>query len=116
MLFCSKGSCFYDRPNSLPLHIEPELFITLNVCGRFWGKIGDIGRDQPIKRTLVASSVVADVQGKHFFFWTHFSKGLIRLWRGWILTTVINLGAPDDIRFISIHFYPEKPPDPPPVR
>jgi hypothetical protein len=31
----SKGSYFYDRPNSLPLVIEPVLFINFNNCGHF---------------------------------------------------------------------------------
>jgi hypothetical protein len=34
--FFSKGHCFYDRPNSLLLVIEPVLFINSNICGRLW--------------------------------------------------------------------------------
>jgi hypothetical protein len=38
VLFISKGSYFYDQPDSLLLVIEPVLFINLNVCGPFWDK------------------------------------------------------------------------------
>jgi hypothetical protein len=55
VLFFSVGSCFYDRPNSLLLVVEPPLFINLNICGQFWGKVGKFGRNQPEKRTLIGS-------------------------------------------------------------
>jgi hypothetical protein len=51
--FISKGSYFYDRPNSLPLVIEPDLLINLNMCGLFGGTIGEFGRNRPEKRKLV---------------------------------------------------------------
>jgi hypothetical protein len=44
VFFFSKGSYLHDRPNSLLLVIEPVLFINLNICGRFWGKIGEFAR------------------------------------------------------------------------
>jgi hypothetical protein len=47
----SKGCSFYERPYSLRLVIEPVLFINLNICGRFSGKIGEFGRNRP-ERTL----------------------------------------------------------------
>jgi hypothetical protein len=40
-----KGVLLYDRPNSLLLVIETVLFINLNICGGFWGKIGEFGRN-----------------------------------------------------------------------
>jgi hypothetical protein len=35
VLLISKGSYFYDRPNSRLLVIEPELFINLNIVADF---------------------------------------------------------------------------------
>jgi hypothetical protein len=52
VLFFSKGSYFYDGPNLLLLDIEPVLFTNLDICGQFWGKIGELGRDRPEKRIL----------------------------------------------------------------
>jgi hypothetical protein len=42
-VFFSKGYSFYNRPKSLLLAVEPVLFINFNICGRFWGKIGEFG-------------------------------------------------------------------------
>jgi hypothetical protein len=47
-----KGYCFYDQTKSLLLVLEPGLFIYLIICGRFWGKIYEFGRNLPEKRTL----------------------------------------------------------------
>jgi hypothetical protein len=47
VVFFSKGSYFYDRPNSQLLATEPVLFINLNICGRFCGRIGEFGRNRP---------------------------------------------------------------------
>jgi hypothetical protein len=47
-----KGALFYGWPNSLLFIIEPVLFMTLNVCGRFWGNIGEFSRNRLEKRTL----------------------------------------------------------------
>jgi hypothetical protein len=52
VFFFSKGSYFYDQPNLLLLVIEPGLFLNCNICGRFWGKIGNFGRNWPERRTL----------------------------------------------------------------
>lgn len=52
IVFFSRGSYFYDRPNSLQLNIEPVLFINLNICGWFCGKKGDLGRCQPQKKLM----------------------------------------------------------------
>ena len=52
VFFISMGSYFYDLPNSLLLVIETVLFINLKICGRFWGKIEEGGRNRPEKRTL----------------------------------------------------------------
>jgi hypothetical protein len=57
-LFFQKGSYFRDRLNPLLLVIEPELFITLNMCGRLGGKIGEFGRNRPEKRTLVGGGCI----------------------------------------------------------
>jgi hypothetical protein len=45
-LFFSKESYIYDPPNLVPFVIEPVLFIDSNISGRFWGKIGEFGRNQ----------------------------------------------------------------------
>jgi hypothetical protein len=47
----SKGSYFYDRPNSL-LVTEPVLNINFYICGLFWCKIGKFGRNLLENRTL----------------------------------------------------------------
>jgi hypothetical protein len=47
----SKGTQFYDQLNS-PLLVLELFFIHLNVCGRFWGKIGEFGRNRLKKGTL----------------------------------------------------------------
>jgi hypothetical protein len=57
VLFFSKGLYFYDRPNLLLLVIVPVQFTNLDICGRFWGKIGELGRNRPKKRILVSSVV-----------------------------------------------------------
>jgi cellulose synthase/poly-beta-1,6-N-acetylglucosamine synthase-like glycosyltransferase len=49
--FFSKDYYFYDQLNSL-LVVEPELFVNLNTCGRFWGEIGEFDRNRREKRTL----------------------------------------------------------------
>jgi hypothetical protein len=59
--FVSKGSYFYDWPNSLLLVIEPALFIYSNICGRFWGKKREFGRNRPEKKILDATVVVPHV-------------------------------------------------------
>ncbi len=48
-----KGFYFHDRLNSVLPVEEPVLFINLNICGRFWGKIGEFGRNRPETKTLV---------------------------------------------------------------
>jgi hypothetical protein len=48
----SKGSYFFDRPNSLQLVKEQVLFLNLNISGRLWGENRGIGRNQPEKKTL----------------------------------------------------------------
>jgi hypothetical protein len=57
VLLLSKGSYFYDRPNSLLLVIEPVLFINLNICGRFWGKIEEFGQNRPKKKNTAQRRV-----------------------------------------------------------
>jgi hypothetical protein len=52
MSFSPKGSCFYDRPNSLLLIIEPFLFTHLIICGRFGGKIGELLKSAGKKNTV----------------------------------------------------------------
>jgi hypothetical protein len=51
VFFMPKRSYFYDRPNSLLLVTEPVLFINLNICGRFGGKIGAFGPNWPERDT-----------------------------------------------------------------
>jgi hypothetical protein len=48
VVFFSKGSYFYDWPNSLLLVIEPRLLIHLNICGQLWGKIETCKKAQDI--------------------------------------------------------------------
>jgi hypothetical protein len=50
-------------PNSLLLHVEPVLFINLNVYDRFVGKIGIFGRNRPKRRTLACMQ--EDLGGEH---------------------------------------------------
>jgi hypothetical protein len=54
------GFYFYDRRNSLLLVIEPLLFIHFNICGRFWGIIGEFGWNRP-ERKMVEGSVVTHI-------------------------------------------------------
>jgi hypothetical protein len=49
VLFLSKGSLFYDQPNSLLLVIEPVLFINSNNYGRFLVNIREFGRNRLVK-------------------------------------------------------------------
>jgi hypothetical protein len=44
--------------NLLPLVIEPVLFLNLHICGRFWGEIGEFGRNRPEKITLKRTDTV----------------------------------------------------------
>jgi hypothetical protein len=55
-------------PNSLLLVIEPVLFINLIFCGRFWGKVGEFGRNRPKKRTLVTHLQQSTVAGRPFHY------------------------------------------------
>jgi hypothetical protein len=55
-----KGYYFYDRPNSQLRVLELVLFININTFGRFGGKIGEFGRNQPEKRTLLVMG--ADIE------------------------------------------------------
>lgn len=55
----SKVLYFYDRPNSLVLVIESVLFANFNICGRFWGKLGEFGRTRPETIILEITSYVS---------------------------------------------------------
>jgi hypothetical protein len=57
-VFFFKGVLYYDRPNSLLLVIEPVLFINLDICGRFWGKIREFGRNRREKNHWIYVSFV----------------------------------------------------------
>jgi hypothetical protein len=40
--------------NPLQLVIEPVMFVNLNICGRFWGQVGEFGRNRLEDRTLLS--------------------------------------------------------------
>jgi hypothetical protein len=69
MFLIPKGSRLYDRPNSQLLALEPVLFINVNICGPFWGKIGGFGRNWPEKRTLATGAMVALVHAPAVSLW-----------------------------------------------